>query len=104
MAHVARAHRARGAIHYHADEAVKAANYKAARKVGRSDEGLTVDEGIHRLNLNSGADDGKGGEKQADDNEDAKPYSTGGYDVKEYDVADYDTSEYDVAEYKSVYD
>mmetsp|Transcript_25476 Transcript_25476/g.61237 ORF Transcript_25476/g.61237 Transcript_25476/m.61237 type:complete len:272 (+) Transcript_25476:97-912(+) len=94
---VERAQRMRSAIHYHTDEAVKAANANAARKAGTSDEGLTVDEGIHHL-------DSKVEEKEEDD--DVKPYGTGkgGYEVENYDVADYDTSEYDVAEYKSVYE
>lgn len=103
MAHVARSHRQRGDIQSHAEEAVKAANFKASKKVGKWDEGLTVDEGLHCLSLNSsGEDDGKG-ENGKDDN-DVDPFSKGGYDVKDYDFGNYDTNEYDVAEYKSVYD
>lgn len=102
---VARAQRQRNAINYHADEAVMTANAKAARKAGRRDEGLTVDEGMHH----SGADT-REGEKQVDDDGELRPYGNNrkqgqrGYDVNEYDTAEYDTGDYDVTEYKSVYD
>jgi len=98
MVGVARAQRQRSAIQYHDDEAVMRGNVRAARKAGRSDEGLTVDEGVHDIyNLNSGAE----GEKQEDDKQ---KHRKPGYEVNEYDTTEYDTGEYDTAEYKSMYD
>ncbi|KAL7534920.1 hypothetical protein ACHAXR_008882 [Thalassiosira sp. AJA248-18] len=117
IAHVARAQRTRKyAIQHHAGQGVRMANEIANRKVGKSDEGLTVDEGIHNVNLNADSlqqqQRQQGGEKnkQGDDDDDVRPYGVKqpsgkrGYDVKEYDVTEYETGEYDVAEYKSVYD
>ena len=51
MVGVARAQRQRSAIQCHDDDAVMRGNVKAVRKAGRSDEGLTVDEGVHDTQL-----------------------------------------------------
>ncbi len=102
---IARAQRERDAIQYHTNEAVRAANETAARKVGRYDEGLTVDEGIY---TNVSAE--RVGEGKTGDDEDVLLYGTvgadgkRGYEVSEYDTSKYNTEEYDVTEYKSVYD
>jgi hypothetical protein len=74
-----------------------------AQKAKRSDEGLTVDEGIHN---NYPHDSTSNAQREE---EPTRPFGTTkdgkrGYEVAEYDVAEYDTSEYDVAEYRSVYD
>ena len=105
---IARAQRERNAIRYHAGEAVKVANDVAFRKVGRRDEGLTVDERIHNVPASANNLDDCNLRKAEDD--DVRPYGTTvngqrGYEVAEYDVKQYDVDEeYDVAEYKSVYD
>lgn len=98
-------------VQYHTNQGVKVANEIANRKAWREDEGLTVDEGIHHLNLNatstSSADNEQGKKKSEEKDEDVRPYAKkggGGYEVKEYETSEYDTSEYDVTEYKSVYD
>ena len=110
-ADVARAQRDRHAIQHGAKTGVRAANERAARKVWREDEGLTVDEGIHNLTLNSTNDNGLVDREQDDDDDDVRRHGNkrqgkkgGGYDVQEYDVKGYETNEYDVSEYKSVYD
>ena len=108
---IARAQRERNAIRYHARVAVKEANVIAARKAGKSDEGLTVEAGAHRnfFDIDSkegGLSDGMKCEKE----EDVQPYGSigengrRGYEVAEYDVSEYDIGEYNVSEYKSVYE
>ena len=99
-ASVARAQRQRPNIQQTTTNAVNLANAKAYNKKGARDEGLTVDEGIHHLNL-----------KETDipqREEDIRPYSKvpgkGGYETKEYETGEYETGEYETSEYKSVYD
>jgi hypothetical protein len=77
-----------------------------ALKSKRSDEGLTVDEGVHS-NCSTTAIPTT---YTANAEEEYKrPFGTikdgkRGYEVNEYEVGEYDTKEYDVAEYKSLYD
>lgn len=86
--------------------AVRVANAKAMSKAWRHDEGLTVDEGIHRRYANEYSR----GEENETSEEVVRPYGSKsadgkrGYEVAEYDTAEYDTADYDVTEYKSVYD
>ncbi|KAL9187683.1 hypothetical protein ACHAXT_006061 [Thalassiosira profunda] len=104
---VARAQRGLGQMQHKAGVEVKVANAKAARKVWQSDEGLTVDEGIHHLNLGANGTANKGCKKKEED-EDVRPYKQAdgkpGYETSEYETKEYETSEYGVSEYKSVYD
>mmetsp|Transcript_4825 Transcript_4825/g.8999 ORF Transcript_4825/g.8999 Transcript_4825/m.8999 type:complete len:329 (-) Transcript_4825:246-1232(-) len=115
---VARAQRhGRTVRNYHDNEAVAMANRRAAAQARAMDEGLTVDEGVHRLSLDAEEEDGGGrgsreGTKGREEEDDHRPYGNkkqqpgkgGGYEVNEYDVSEYETREYDVTEYKSVYE
>lgn len=87
---------------------LKTANVIAAHKVGRVDEGLTVDDSIH---TNYAYEYSATREERAEREDSViRPYGTTGvdgkrgYDVAEYDTAEYNIAEYDVTEYKSVYD
>lgn len=85
-------------------QALKAADVKA-RKAKQWDEGLTVDEAVHRNYARRESDTTRRSEE-----EEVRPFGTTtvdgkrGYEVAKYDVADYETEEYNVSEYKSVYD
>lgn len=106
MGDVARAQRTRSTIQNHTENLVKVANVKA-KKAYKRDEGLTVDEGIHHLNLTEGVAIGRRVETKEEDDDDVRPYKQhgkSGYEVKEYDTKEYDTGEYETSEYKSVYD
>jgi hypothetical protein len=76
-----------------------------ALKSKRSDEGLTVDEGVHSNYSTTTIPT----TANAEEEEKKRPFGTikdgkRGYEVNEYEVGEYDTKEYDVAEYKSLYD
>ena len=87
-------------------EALKIAHVKA-RKAKQWDEGLTVDEAIHR---NCARRESDSNATTKSEEEEVRPFGTTtpdgkrGYEVAEYDVAEYETGDYNVTEYKSVYD